>query len=101
VSKVSENEIIKQLGRIDTPAISNVVAAYPDLDLCLKLYDAWSGQYYTDTTMRCMYPDLGPRVGYAATGEEDGSLHQKMDKILAGGGYDSRETFFFLNTQRF
>jgi len=67
MSKLSENEIIKQLERIDTPTISNVVAAYPASDLCLKLYDAWYGQWYTDSTIRCMYPDLGPRVGYAAT----------------------------------
>ena len=65
--RLSENEIIRQLERIETPTISNVVAAYPESDLCLKLYDAWFGQWYTDSTMHCMYPEFGPRVGYAAT----------------------------------
>jgi 4-hydroxy-4-methyl-2-oxoglutarate aldolase len=67
MSGLSENEIIRRLEKIDTPTISNVVAAYPESDLCLKLYDAWSGQWYTDSTMRCMYPELGPRLGYVAT----------------------------------
>jgi len=65
--ELPEDEIIRQLGKIDTPTISNVVAAYPESDLCLKLYDAWFGQWYTDSTMRCMYPELGPRLGYVAT----------------------------------
>jgi regulator of RNase E activity RraA len=65
--ELPENEIIRQLEKIDTPTISNVVAAYPKSDLCLKLYDAWFGQWYTDSTMRCMYPELGPRIGYVAT----------------------------------
>jgi 4-hydroxy-4-methyl-2-oxoglutarate aldolase len=67
MSGLSEDEIIRRLEKIDTPTISNVVAAYPESDLCLKLYDAWSGQWYTDSTMRCMYPELGPRLGYVAT----------------------------------
>lgn len=67
MSRLSENKIIRQLEKIDTPTISNVVAAYPESDLCLKLYDAWFGQWYTDSTMRCMYPELGPRLGYVAT----------------------------------
>jgi regulator of RNase E activity RraA len=33
----------------------------------LKLYDAWWGEYYTDATLRCVYPELGPLCGYAAT----------------------------------
>jgi regulator of RNase E activity RraA len=65
--KISENRIIKELEKIDTPTISNVVATYPKSELCLKLYDPWYGQWYTDATIKCMFPELGPRVGYVAT----------------------------------
>ena len=67
MSKLSEAEIIERLKKIDTPTISNVVATYPRNDICLKLYDAWYGAWYTDTTIRCMYPEWEPRVGYVAT----------------------------------
>jgi 4-hydroxy-4-methyl-2-oxoglutarate aldolase len=67
VPGLSEAKVIRQLEKIDTPTISNVVAAYPQSDLCLKVYDPWYGQWYTDSSMRCMYPELGPRLGYAAT----------------------------------
>jgi hypothetical protein len=50
-----------------TSTICNVVATYPESDICLKLYDAWYGEYYTDQTLHCMYPDLEPMCGYAAT----------------------------------
>lgn len=64
---LSENEIIKELRKIDTPTVSNVVATYPKSDICLKLYDAWYGHWYTDTTIRCIYPEMPPVVGYVAT----------------------------------
>jgi 4-hydroxy-4-methyl-2-oxoglutarate aldolase len=59
--------IIRQLRKFDTATICNVVATYPGSDICLKLYDAWRGEYYTDTSVQCIYPDLGPVCGYAAT----------------------------------
>jgi regulator of RNase E activity RraA len=65
--ELSEFQIIQQLRRFDTATICNVVATYPDSDICLKLYDAWEGEYYTDTSIRCIYPELGPLCGYAAT----------------------------------
>ena len=67
MSELSEQEIIKELEKIDTPTISNVVATYPKSDNCLKLYDAWYGKWYTDTSVKCVYPEMGPRVGYVAT----------------------------------
>ncbi len=57
-------DIISALERIDTPAITNAVATYDD---SLGIYDAWFGKWYTDTTIKCMYPECGPRVGYVAT----------------------------------
>ena len=49
---MSEKEIIERLEKIDTPTISNVVATYPRSEDCLRLYDAWYGEWYTDTTIR-------------------------------------------------
>ena len=63
----AKKEIIEKLEKIDTPTISNVVATYPRSENCMKLYDAWYGAWYTDQTIKCMYPELGPRVGYVST----------------------------------
>jgi len=62
-----EQKIIHELRRFDTATICNVVATYPGSDICLKLYDAWHGEYYTDTSLHCIYPEYGPICGYAAT----------------------------------
>ena len=67
MSTLSESEIIEKLKEIDTPTISNVVATYPGHELCLELYDPWNGNWYTDTSIHCIYPELGARVGYVAT----------------------------------
>ena len=64
---MTEDKILEQLGKIDTPSITNVVATYPNNPLCLGLYNPWTENWYTNETVRCMYPELGPRVGYAVT----------------------------------
>lgn len=64
---LTEKEIIEKLEKIDTPTISNVVATYPRSENCMKLYDAWYGSWYTDQTIKCMYPEMGPKVGYVST----------------------------------
>ena len=64
---LSDKEIIEELRKIDTPTISNVVATYPKSPNCMKLYDAWYGQWYTDTSLKCVYPEMGPLVGFVAT----------------------------------
>ncbi len=56
-----------ELRKIDTPTITNVVATYPNKRLCLGLYNPWTENWYTDASIRCMYPDLGPLVGLAVT----------------------------------
>jgi len=63
----TDTQMIQELRKFDTATICNVVATYPGSDICLKLYDAWYGEYYTDQTLRCMYPELGPVCGYAVT----------------------------------
>ena len=67
MNKLTDTKIIKELEKIDTPTISNVVASYPKSDSCLKMYDAWFGQWYTDTEIKCVYPEMGSKVGYVAT----------------------------------
>ena len=77
-----EVRIIQELRKFDTATICNVVATYPGSDLCLKLYDAWRGEYYTDTSVRCIYPEHGPVCGYAATAwfSDEKAEHTKMDR---------------------
>jgi regulator of RNase E activity RraA len=59
--------MLDALCEFDTPSITNVVATYPDNPLCLGLYHPWTQNWYTDQTLRCMYPDLGAVAGYAVT----------------------------------
>lgn len=65
--ELSEEDMLEKLRGFDTPSITNVVATYPDHPLCLGLYDPWRGKWYTDESVRCVYPELGPLVGYAVT----------------------------------
>ena len=64
---MTELEILEELRNFDTPSITNVVATYPEHPLCLGLYNPWSENWYTDQSLRCMYPELGRTVGYAVT----------------------------------
>jgi regulator of RNase E activity RraA len=59
--------MLEELKRYDTPSITNVVATYPAHPLCLGLYNPWTQNWYTDQTVRCIYPELGRLVGYAVT----------------------------------
>ena len=61
------DKIFAELRKIDTPTITNVVATYPKNPLCLGLYNPWTENWYTDTSIRCIYPEMGPVVGYAVT----------------------------------
>ena len=82
-------EILAELRKIDTPTITNAVATYPDAETCLALYDPWTENWYTDSSLRCMYPELGPAVGHAVTcvyrlpDESSGSRLTFMDVIDA------------------
>ena len=61
-------EKFHKLEQYDTPTITNVVATYPErADACLGLYHPWAINWYTDTSIRCQFPELGPRAGYAIT----------------------------------
>ena len=65
--ELSEQEMLEKLKGFDTPSITNVVATYPRNPLCLGLYDPWRQNWYTDQSVRCIYPELGRLVGYAVT----------------------------------
>ena len=60
-------EMLEELKNFDTPSITNVVATYSQRPECLGLYNPWSENWYTDHSVRCIYPELGRRVGYAVT----------------------------------
>lgn len=67
MAEMTELEMLRELEKFDTPSITNVVATYPSNPLCLGLYNPWTENWYTDSSIRCMYPELGPRAGYAVT----------------------------------
>ena len=84
---MTDQEILKELERYDTPFITNVVATYPSDELCLGLYNPWTVNWYTDQTIKCMYPALGARVGYAVTciyGLPDPSFNRLSFMDVAG-----------------
>lgn len=60
-------DTLAELRKIDTPTITNVVATYPNNPLCLGLYNPWSENWYTDTSIRCIYPEMGAVIGHAVT----------------------------------
>src|SRR5450631_566453 len=65
--QTSDDQLFAELRKIDTPTITNVVATYPKNPLCLGLYNPWTENWYTDTSIRCIYPEMGAIVGYAVT----------------------------------
>jgi 4-hydroxy-4-methyl-2-oxoglutarate aldolase len=67
MAKMTEQEMMQALKGFDTPSITNVVGTYPANPLCLGLYNPWTENWYTDQTLRCMYPELGRLLGYAVT----------------------------------
>ena len=67
VEQLTREQMLEELKNFDTPSITNVVATYPNSPLCLGLYNPWTENWYTDQTIRCMYPELGRLVGYAVT----------------------------------
>jgi regulator of RNase E activity RraA len=67
MAQLSDRAMLEKLKRFDTPSITNVVATYPGKLLCLGLYEPWRQNWYTNTSVHCIYPELGPIVGYAVT----------------------------------
>jgi len=67
MASLSPQEMMAELRNFDTPSITNVVATYPGAKTCLSLYNPWTANWYTDQSIRCIYPELGPLVGHAVT----------------------------------
>jgi 4-hydroxy-4-methyl-2-oxoglutarate aldolase len=67
MTQSAEQDMLEELKNFDTPSITNVVATYPNSPNCLGLYNPWSENWYTDESIRCMFPELGRLVGYAVT----------------------------------
>lgn len=67
MSDLNDRQILEELKAFDTPSITNVVATYPKSPHCLGLYHPWNENWYTDQSLRCMYPELGALAGYAVT----------------------------------
>jgi 4-hydroxy-4-methyl-2-oxoglutarate aldolase len=67
MNQFDEQAMLDELKKFNTPAITNVVATYPQHELCLGLYNPWSENWYTDQSLHCIYPELGRCVGYAIT----------------------------------
>ena len=57
------DDVFAGLRTIDTPTITNVVATYPKNPLCLGLYNPWTEAWYTDASIRCIYPEKAPVIG--------------------------------------
>ncbi|TFG98773.1 MAG: RraA family protein, partial [Calditrichales bacterium] len=64
---MTPQDMLSKLEQFDTPAITNVVASYPEDPLCLQIFDPWKDHWYTDHTLRCMYPELRRTAGFAVT----------------------------------
>jgi 4-hydroxy-4-methyl-2-oxoglutarate aldolase len=67
MAKLSDQQMLEKLRKFDTPSITNVVATYPNEPFCLGLYEPWRSKWYTDQSVKCMYPELGRTIGYAVT----------------------------------
>jgi 4-hydroxy-4-methyl-2-oxoglutarate aldolase len=65
--ELSEKEMLEKLRGFSTPSITNIVATYPNNPLCLGLYEPWRQNWYTDQSVRCPFPELKVRIGYAVT----------------------------------
>lgn len=65
--QAGSRDLYAALRKIDTPTITNVVATYPGKSLCLGLYNPWTENWYTDRSIRTIYPEMGPIVGHAVT----------------------------------
>ena len=67
LSKKEEIALMKELEAFDTPTVTNAIAIYPGRVERLGLYDPQEIDWYTDDRLRSLFPELGPRCGYAAT----------------------------------
>ncbi len=65
--ELTEEKMMEKLLGFSTPTVANVVSTYPANPNCLGLYDPWKGKWYTDQSVRCMFPEMGRRIGHVFT----------------------------------
>ena len=58
MAKTLSPELLETLRQIDTPTLANAIEAF-------KVRDRTEG--YVGGDIRCLFPELGPMVGYAVT----------------------------------
>ena len=100
----TDQEMLVALKEFDTPSITNVVATYPKNPLCLGLYNPWTMNWYTDASLRCWYPEMGPIVGYAVTcvyGLPDPNYHGLSLADVIDAMANSPQPTIFCFEQRF
>ena len=67
MSALSEKEMLEKLQGFSTPSMTNIIATYTSNPLCLGLYEPWRQNWYTDQSVRCLFPELSSAIGYAVT----------------------------------
>ncbi len=67
MSALSEKEMLEKLQGFSTPSLTNIIATYPGNPHCLGLYEPWKQNWYSDQSVRCLFPELGSIIGYAVT----------------------------------
>jgi len=77
---MTDVQMMEELKKYDSPSVTNVVATYSGAPTCLSLYNAWYENWYTDASLRCWYPEIGPVVGYAVT-----CVFSVPDPLFKGG----------------
>lgn len=101
---MTEREMLEELKNFDTPSITNIVATYPKNKLCLGLYNPWTMNWYTDQSIKCMYPELGRTVGYAVTcvyGLPDPNFGRLSFMDVIDALEDSKQPTIFVFQQKF
>jgi regulator of RNase E activity RraA len=61
-------DLLKNIEKYNTPTVTNAIATFPnDKENCLGLYNPREINWYTDQSLKCMYPEFGRRAGYVIT----------------------------------
>jgi regulator of RNase E activity RraA len=60
-------ELLKELENYDSPSVSSVIAAWPGQEESCAGFPPGGTNWYTDQTLKCVYPELGGKAGIAVT----------------------------------
>ncbi|MBQ5954246.1 MAG: hypothetical protein IJL47_09485 [Lachnospiraceae bacterium] len=62
-----ETELIRELEKYPSSAIAICMQKGNDYQRRAQLFDSRKDKWYTDATIKCQFPEFGPRAGYAVT----------------------------------